>query len=157
MWTDRWPNHPQTAGPQHPNLSPQLLHNPSKKQGHGFSTWFWRMTLIYVGAATIFQANLAVSAWTIFLNTGHQIKVHTRCIQRCMCMMYVYVYICVCVCVCKGGNVGRAGDVFLNTGHQIRVHCGGCCVYISIHTTMRQATHPPTLITTPTHPPPPTN
>lgn len=32
------------------------------------------MTLIYVAAATIFQANLAVSAWTIFLNTGHQIK-----------------------------------------------------------------------------------
>ncbi len=32
------------------------------------------MTLIYVGAAAIFQANLSVSAWTIFLNTGHQIK-----------------------------------------------------------------------------------
>jgi hypothetical protein len=25
------------------------------QQDHGLSTWFWRMTLIYVGAATIFQ------------------------------------------------------------------------------------------------------
>lgn len=41
---------------------------------HGLSSWFWRMTFIYVAAATIFQANLAVSAWTIFLNTGHEMK-----------------------------------------------------------------------------------
>lgn len=40
----------------------------------GLSSWFWRMTFIYVAAATIFQANLAVSAWTIFLNTGHAMK-----------------------------------------------------------------------------------
>jgi hypothetical protein len=48
--------------------------HPPTPQDHGFTTWFWRMTLIYVGAAAIFQANLSVSAWTIFLNTGHQIK-----------------------------------------------------------------------------------
>eukprot|EP00624_Nannochloropsis_granulata_P005875 evm.model.NODE_41868_length_6814_cov_36.834164.1 len=41
---------------------------------HTLSSWFWRMTFIYVAAATIFQANLAVSAWTIFLNTGHEMK-----------------------------------------------------------------------------------
>jgi len=41
---------------------------------HGLSSWFWRMTFIYVAAATVFQANLAVSAWTIFLNTGHEMK-----------------------------------------------------------------------------------
>ena len=46
----------------------------SLKQDHGLSTWFWRMTFIYVAAATIFQANLAVSAWTVFLNTGFQMK-----------------------------------------------------------------------------------
>lgn len=60
-------NHPSILPTKH--TKPQT---PKKQQDHGFSTWFWRMTLIYVGAATIFQANLAVSAWTIFLNTGHQ-------------------------------------------------------------------------------------
>jgi hypothetical protein len=32
------------------------------------------MTFLYVAAATIFQANLALSAWTIFLNTGYMMK-----------------------------------------------------------------------------------
>lgn len=77
LWIQMYNTQHNLTPPRPPDTKPPPPPPKKTKQDHGFSTWFWRLTLIYVGAAAIFQANLAVSAWTIFLNTGHQIKVRT--------------------------------------------------------------------------------